>query len=145
MFKQVVVLVALGFQVVATFAKGTVDPYEGMYESASGQQLTANITHLKGNRYSAVLSTTVPMTDKINGCGGSLEGELTINANKGILVIPSKDFGKVVSSQNQQFCKVKFKFYDQYKLDIQEVSGCSYYHGASCSFDGTLIHDASGI
>lgn len=147
MFKQAIIFVALACQVIPTFAKDKVNPYEGLYESERGQQLSANITHLKGNRYSAALSTTVAMTDKLNGCGGSLKGELTIDDHRGTLAIPSQDFDKrkAISTQNQQFCKVKFKFYDQYKLDVEEVSGCSAYHGASCSFDGTLIHDASGI
>ena len=41
--------------------------------------------------------------------------------------------------------KVRLTFDEDFKLVIEEMGGCTYYHGASCEFSGELIHDAAGI
>ncbi|GLU27983.1 hypothetical protein Brsp01_32160 [Brucella sp. NBRC 12950] len=68
-------------------------------------------------------------------------------ANAGISGSDVRDIieSKKESLQNSRFCKVNFKFMDQYTLKLEEVSGCSYYHGASCDFNGTVVDEASGI
>jgi hypothetical protein len=30
-------------------------------------------------------------------------------------------------------------------LELKELSGCSYYHGAACEFSGVVLHEASGL
>ena len=147
MLKRTVIAASLALFIMPALAQSEATDRAGHYESEEGQSLTADLTHLSGNRYSAELSTTVPISDKLAGCGGSLKGELTIEAGAGTLSIPNEGFiaKEAESAQNDKLCKVNLKFSDEYTLQIEEVSGCSYYHGASCSFDGTLVHEASGI
>lgn len=147
MFKRTAIVPSLALMIIPALAQSEETNRAGRYESEGGQSLTADMTHLSGNRYSVELSTTVPINDKAPGCGGSLKGEFTIEADAGTLSIPNEGFiaSEAESALNSKLCKVNFKFSDRYTLQIEEGSGCTSYHGASCSFDGALVHEASGI
>jgi hypothetical protein len=60
-------------------------------------------------------------------CNGSIEGNAFITDNTLILHKQEDGIG----------CTVKMQFHDN-KADITEVDNCSY-HGAACSFNGTLV------
>ncbi|WP_421522278.1 hypothetical protein [Ochrobactrum quorumnocens] len=128
-------------------SQGDESNRSGHYESEGGASLTVELTHKSGNDYSAAISTTVKMTDKAPGCGGSLKGDVTITGTNATMSIPNEGFmeNQKESVKNSRLCKVSFKFVDQYTLKLEEVSGGSYYHGASCDFNGTVVHEASGI
>lgn len=147
MFKCTVIATSLALMIIPALAQNEENNHAGRYESEGGQSLTADLTHLSGNRYSVELSTTVPISGERPGCGGGLKGEIAIEADAGTLSIPNEGFiaSEAESVLNSKLCKVNFKFSDKYTLQIEEGSGCTFCHGASCSFDGTLVHEASGI
>ncbi|RRD20793.1 hypothetical protein [Brucella pituitosa] len=147
MIRTSILAVSLAVLAVPALAQGDENNRAGRYESEGGASLTVDLTQKSGNDYSAAISTTVEMTDKLPGCGGSLKGDVTITGASATMSIPNEGFieSKKESLQNSRFCKVNFKFTDQYTLKLEEVSGCSYYHGASCDFNGTVVHEASGI
>ena len=125
------------------------DPRSGMYQSDSGQNLSVLLTPLSEARYAIDITTTVPMTGDLPGCGGGISGELVIEAEAetATLEVPNEGFvaSEPVSQTNQEFCRINLQFLDAYTLRMEEVSGCTYYHGAACSFSGDVVHDASGI
>ncbi|MFP5083787.1 hypothetical protein [Acinetobacter pittii] len=147
MIKKSIMIASLLVLAAPAMAQSDKDNREGRYESEDGESLTVELTHKSGNHYLAAISTTSKMTDKLRGCGGSLKGDVTITGAKATMSIPNEGFieSKKESLQNSRQCKVNFKFLDRYTLKLEEVSGCSYYHGASCSFNGTVLHEASGI
>ncbi|KKC39440.1 hypothetical protein WH87_04310 [Devosia epidermidihirudinis] len=124
------------------------DVLEGFYSGTSqGSELTATLTHVENGVYSAALSTTVPMKNDVPGCGGSIEGEVVIRDNVGLLTAPNElyDATSTLPAFKAEQCQIKLEFDGEYGLVVTEEEGCSYYHGASCSFSGELLHDAAGI
>lgn len=147
MIKRIVLAVLSTVLVLPALAQGQENNRAGLYEQEDGYPLTANLTHLSGNRYSIALSTVVPMTNDRGGCAGSLEGEVAIDGNSAALAVPNEGFlaQEQESAINRRFCEVNLHFHDEYTLELKEVSGCSYYHGAACEFSGTVLHEASGL
>lgn len=123
------------------------NPHEGLFTSNEGMELKADVTHKSGDQYAVSLSTNVPMVDNQPGCGGGVAGDVTIKDKKAIFKIESEGFDpkEAESLRNPRYCEIKMNFVGEYKLEIEEVGGCTYYHGASCEFTGTLEHEASGI
>jgi hypothetical protein len=147
MLKRIALAALTTVLVMPAFAQTQENSRAGLYEQEDGYPLTANLKHLSGNRYSIALSTVVPMTNDRGGCAGSLEGEIDIDGNSATLAVPNEGFiaQEQESAMNKRFCEVNLHFYDQYKLELKEVSGCTYYHGAACEFSGVVLHEASGI
>ncbi len=123
------------------------DPRTGHYHSESGQNLSVLLGHLSDRRYSINITTTVPMKDMLPGCGGGISGELVIETQEVTLQLPNEGFipNEPISQTNLEYCQINLRFLDEYTIQIDEVSGCGYYHGASCSFSGDVVHEASGI
>lgn len=121
--------------------------YQGHYSNNQAMALSADLVRKDGDRYSVKLSTVVPINDTRPGCAGSVEGEAVIKDKRATMRIKNEGYDpkSPESAQNQAYCEIKLTFLDKYKLKIEEVSGCSYYHGAACSFSGVVEHDASGI
>jgi len=46
---------------------------------------------------------------------------------------------------NRRFCKVKLHFNGEYKMELKEVPGCYYYHGAAGEFSSIVLRGASGL
>jgi hypothetical protein len=147
MIKRIALAALATLQVLPALAQDQENNRAGLYEQEDGNPLTADLTHLSGNRYSITLSTVVPRKHDRGGCAGSLEGELTIDGNRATLAVPNEGFiaQEKDSTMNKQFCKVNLHFHDKYKLELKELSGCSYYHGAACEFSGVVLHEASGL
>lgn len=123
------------------------DPRSGNYEAEVGQNLSVLLEPLSGKRYAISIATTVPMDGELPGCGGSIKGELIIEADEATLQVPNEGFlvNEPVSRTNLEFCRIDLRFLNGHIIRIEEVSGCSYYHGAGCSFSGDVFHEASGI
>lgn len=123
------------------------DPRSGHYQSESGQNLSVLLEPLSSRRYAISIATTVPMEGNLPGCGGSIMGELVIEADEATLQVPNEGFlvSEPVSQTNLEFCRIDLRFLDSHTIRVEEVSGCSYYHGAGCSFSGDVVHEASGI
>ena len=122
--------------------------YEGHYSSGEGQSLTADLTPMaEKGRYAVSLSTTVAMVGDQPGCGGGIDGEAMFDGTTAMLSVENEGFDpqEAESPQNMRYCEVKMSVPEEYTLQIEELGGCSYYHGASCSFSGTLMHDAAGL
>jgi len=149
--------------VIRAFAIGTIvflglaasanaeDPnaVEGLYSNNApdgGMALEADVTHLEGDKYSVSLSTVVPIRDNIPGCGGGIDGEVTLAGRTGVMSVPNEGYDpNATGLGNKPLCEIRLTFDEDFKLVIEEMGGCTYYHGASCEFSGELIHDAAGI
>lgn len=123
------------------------DQRSGQYQSETGQSLTVLLKPVSGGRYAVDITTTVPMTGNLPGCGGGISGEIEVADDAASLQIPNEGFipDEPVSPRNLKHCRIDMQFLDQYTMRLNEVSGCGYYHGASCSFSGDVVHEASGI
>lgn len=122
--------------------------YEGHYSNNNTAAiLDANLVRKAEDRYSISLSTNVPIKESQPGCAGSIEGEINITGKTTTLSVANEGFNTKVkeTAQNKRYCEISIKFLNDYTMELQEVGGCSYYHGASCSFSGVVEHDASGI
>lgn len=110
-------------------------------------ELKADVEHKSGDEYIVNLSTSVPMVDNQPGCGGGVSSSVTIKDKKALFKIHNEGFdpSEAESLRNPRYCEIKMNFVGEFKLEIEEVGGCTYYHGASCEFTGTLEHEASGI
>ena len=127
--------------------KPSYNVYEGQYTGNDGMELQANLKHKGGDLYSVSLSTMVPLIGNQPGCGGDVAGDVTIKDKNATFKIESEGFdpSEKESLRNPRFCEIKMKFVGDYNLEIKEVAGCTYYHGASCEFTGKLEHEASGL
>lgn len=123
------------------------DLRSGLYQSETGQDLSIVLEHLSDKRYAIDITTRVQMVGTQPGCGGGISGELVIAADEGMLKIPNAGFlpDRPETAANMRQCQISLHFLDEFTIQLEEVSGCSYYHGASCSFTGIVIHEASGI
>lgn len=119
----------------------------GYYQSHSGQEIVVDLTPLSDNRYAINITTTVQITDELPGCGGGVSGEILIVDDAATLSIPNEGFipTESVSRTNLEYCRIDLNFRDEYTIKLNELSGCSYYHGAGCDFSGDVFHDAWGI
>lgn len=146
MLGRVLVGMTLALATTAALAQGPA-PREGLYSNNKPNELTARLTHQSGDTYDIALSTTVPLTSERPGCGGSLEGQATLSGKTSTLRVANEGFiaQEPESLQNARFCEITMTFLDPYTLQLEEVGGCSYYHGAACSFTGVVEHDAKGI
>lgn len=140
------IAVALVTSASPTFSEN-YDPRSGHYQSESKQNLSVLLEHLSDKRYSINITTTVPMVGQMPGCGGGISGELVIETDEATLQIPNEGFipNEPISQTNLEYCRIDLRFLDNYTIRMEEVSGCGYYHGASCSFSGDVVHEASGI
>lgn len=123
------------------------DPRSGHYQSESGQNLSVLLKPLSDRRYAINIATTVLMEGELPGCGGSIDGELAIEGDVATLQVPNEGFvaSGPVSQTNLEYCRIDLRFLDSQTIRVEEISGCSYYHGAGCSFSGDVVHEASGI
>ncbi|MFC7067854.1 hypothetical protein [Brucella rhizosphaerae] len=122
--------------------------YEGHYSNNNTAAiLDANLVRKAEDRYSISLSTNVPIKENQPGCAGSIEGEINITGKTTTLSVANEGFNTKAkeTAQNKRYCEISITFLNEYTMELQEVGGCSYYHGASCSFSGVVEHDASGI
>lgn len=121
--------------------------FQGLYSGEGEGQLEVDLTHIENDRYSIAISTVVPISDEFSGCGGGIEGEVLLSKKGGNLFVENEDFDPdaPVSGYNVRMCEIALKFSKDGTLEIEEREGCMYYHGASCSFTGTLTHDAAGL
>ena len=122
--------------------------YEGHYSNNNTAAiLDAHLVRKAEDHYTISLSTNVPIKESQPGCAGSIEGEINITGKTTTLSVANEGFNTKVkeTAQNKRYCEISIKFLNDYTMELQEVGGCSYYHGASCSFSGIVEHDASGI
>jgi len=147
MIRPALFAAALTLTAGSAFAED-VDLREGFYSgSANGRQLTADFTHIENGVYDVSLNTLVPMVNGVPGCAGSIDGEVVVRDNVGVLTVPNElyDATSTLPAFSKAQCEIRLKFDDDFGLVITEEGGCTYYHGASCSFSGALEHDAAGI
>lgn len=147
MIRPVLFAVALIASAGSAFAQ-EVDIREGFYfGNADGSELTAELTHVENGVYDVSLNTLVPMTDGRPGCAGSIEGEAVIRDNVGVLTAPNElyDATSTVPAFSKAQCEIRLEFDGDFGLVLTEEGGCTYYHGAACSFSGALEHDAAGL
>lgn len=64
------------------------------------------------------------------GCSGDVRGVAKAKDATTIILIKPNESGRL--------CNVVFKFSKDFQNVSTSVSDCSYYHGASCGFDGAL-------
>ena len=106
-------------------------------------EVEARVTHVRGNTYNVSLSTLVAGHGGPGGCGGGVDGQVTLTNGRGTFTAPNEGYDPA-NGFNVRFCEVSMRF-GRNSLQLQELRGCSYYHGAQCEFRGRLTHDAAGI
>ncbi|MET3925473.1 hypothetical protein [Devosia sp. 2618] len=147
MIKTALLAAALALTAGSAFAQD-FDVLEGNYfGNTDGSELTADLTHVENGVYAVSLSTTVPMVNDVPGCAGSIDGEVVVRDNVGLLTAPNElfDANSTLPAFSKPQCEIRLEFDDNYGLVITEEGGCTYYHGASCSFSGALEHEAAGL
>ncbi|MDO5604441.1 MAG: hypothetical protein Q4G25_04680 [Paracoccus sp. (in: a-proteobacteria)] len=142
----------------ALFADPGFDPAGGFstvsYATPWDQQseiVSAEITPIEGDRYAVSLMTTLPATDTSGGCGGGIEGEITLSGRMATLIVVNEDFDASIPENpvNARQCQVDMEWTgstsdDAFTLELTEQGGCMYHHGASCGFSGVLHYTAAG-
>jgi len=121
--------------------------HQGYWMGSGEGDLTVDLTHIQADQYKIAITTVVPITEEFTGCGGGIDGEVLLDSNGGNFFVENEGYigTDPESPMNQRYCEISLKFDKNGMLVIEEQSGCMYYHGASCSFTGTLEHDAAGI
>lgn len=121
--------------------------HEGMWIGSGEGDLSVDLTHIQGDQYGISITTGVTMTDEFMGCGGGIDGEVLLDSNGGNFFVENEGYvgTEPEGIYNQRYCEISLTFDDKGMLVIEEKDGCMYYHGASCSFTGTLEHEAAGI
>ena len=122
------------------------DPFQGQFASENGG-VTADVVGKGDGQYSVSLSTLVPITDAATGCAGGIDGEVEVAGGVGLLKVENESYNEnaALSGATAPFCEISLQFSEDGVLVVKEQGGCSSFHGASCSFSGTLFHDAYGI
>lgn len=121
--------------------------HQGIWTGSGEGDLTVDLTHIQDDQYKIAISTIVPISDDFTGCGGGIDGEVLLDSKGGNFFVENEGYigADPESPLNMRYCEISLKFDDKGMLVIEEKDGCMYYHGASCSFTGTLEHDAAGI
>ena len=146
MRKTIIVGAAILAMAVPAIAAG-YDALEGHYsrEDPRGMSLEATLTRVRPNTYNVSLSTTVPMIGNQPGCGGGVDGQVTIRNGRGVLRAANEQYtpnGR--GGSPARYCEVSITIRG-YNMQLQELRGCTGYHGAACAFTGRVSHDAAGI
>lgn len=121
--------------------------HEGMWIGSGEGDLTVDLSHIQDDQYGISISTTVRISSEFMGCGGGIDGEVPLDRQGGNFFVENEDYvgTEPESPMNMRYCEISLKFDKKGMLIIEEKDGCMYYHGASCSFTGTLEHEAAGI
>ncbi len=118
---------------------------EGKYYGSGEGELTVDLRHIESDIYAISIETVVPIENEMTGCGGGIEGEVILSSTGGNFFVENEDY--VPGSDNpmlaEQYCKVELRFDDEGFLILTEEEGCLAYHGASCGFSGTLVHEGA--
>lgn len=127
---------------------------EGYYSSDGkddGQIHSARLTPVEGDDYAIEIGVVVPLEDQpdgtiLPGCGGGIDGRVTIKDGAGTLAAPNEFFDATLpeDGRNRRECKVSMRFSDPDTLEMQELEGCLNFHGAACGFTGILKRDPTG-
>lgn len=146
MLKKILIGAGVLAMSVPVIASG-YDRYAGLYSNndVNGMEVSADVTRVQPNVYTVSLSTTVAMQGGQPGCGGGVDGRVTLRNGRGILRAPNEQYtpGRPGGSPHR-YCEISVTF-GRNSLQTQELRGCTGYHGAACSFTGRLEHDAAGI
>lgn len=121
--------------------------HEGLWSGSGEGDLTIDLTHIQADQYGISISTLVPISDEFMGCAGGIDGEVLLDSSGGNFFVENEDYDVAAGENpmNMRVCEIGLTFDDNGKLILEERDGCLAYHGASCSFTGTLEHDAAGI
>jgi len=145
MFRAFVAAVALTIACPA-LAQDFVE-IEGHYSGSGEGDLTLDLTHIENDRFSVSINTVVPITEEFTGCAGGVEGEALLSKKGGNFFIENEMYDSESTSPmfSERYCEIRISFDGKGGVELEEVGGCLEYHGASCGFTGTLLHDAAGI
>ncbi|WP_273688357.1 hypothetical protein [Ketogulonicigenium vulgare] len=137
----------LTFSLLLIPALAHAQDYQGLYTSETGQSLQLSLSSTGPDSYDLDLSTTVAMVGNQPGCGGSISGPITITDNQALLQVANEGYDPAspISLSNAKLCEISLSFDGEYTVQLEELGGCGYYHGAACSFTGAVIHDAAGL
>lgn len=145
MIRTALLVAAISLTVLPAFAQ-EVNEIEGLYTGSGEGDLTLDLTHIEDDRYSISINTVVPIQDEFMGCAGGIEGEVLLSKKGGNFFVENEMYDpKDESPLNQRYCEIGLIFDGQGGVTLEERDGCLAYHGASCGFSGTLVHDAAGI
>jgi hypothetical protein len=145
MFRIAFLVAAASFITLPAFAQD-VNEIQGHYSGSGEGDLTLDLTHIEDDRYSISINTVVPIEEEFMGCAGGIDGEVLLSKKGGNFFVENEMYEPGNDSPlNQRYCEIGLIFDGEGGVTLEERSGCLEYHGASCGFSGTLLHDAAGI
>lgn len=146
MFRTALFVAAISLVALPAFAQD-VNEVEGHYSGSGEGDLTLDLTHIEDDRYSISINTVVPIEEEFMGCAGGIDGEVLLSKKGGNFFVENEMYEPESDSpmSSEQYCEIGISFDGEGGVTLEERSGCLEYHGASCGFSGTLVHDAAGI
>lgn len=127
------------------FLAAPVQAQEGSYIGSGEGELSAKIKHVGDDVFAISLETVVATENDMGGCAGGVEGEAILDETGGTLFVENEDYEEGSDSLmfGEQYCEVTLSFDEDGFLNIEEQSGCLFYHGAACGFSGQLINQTA--
>lgn len=118
---------------------------EGTYYGSGEGDLTVQLKHVENDVFAVDIETIVPISDEFTGCAGGIEGEMILSSTGGNFFVENEDYvaGSDNRLMNERYCEIELVFDADGFLVITEKDGCLAYHGASCGFTGTLVHESA--
>jgi len=99
---------------------------EGLYQGSGEGALSLTLINLESDTFAALVTTTVP-----DRCAGRLSG---IGKLEGTEMVVEN-----VESRDDAVCRLTLAFDAKGRqARIASTGQCTYFHGAACSFKGTL-------
>lgn len=146
MFRTLLLMSALSLTALPAVAQD-FNPIEGNYTGSGEGELTLDLTHIEEDRYSISIGTLVPISDEFTGCAGGIDGEVLLSKKGGNFFVENELYDPESDSPmfSERYCEIGISFDGKGGVTLEERSGCIEYHGASCGFSGTLLHEAAGI
>lgn len=146
MFRTAFLVATISLAALPAFAQ-EANQIEGIYTGSGEGDLTLDLTHIEDDRYVISINTIVPIQEEFMGCAGGIEGEVLLSKKGGNFFVENEAYDPESDSPmlSQQYCEIGISFDGEGGVVLEERDGCLEYHGASCGFSGTLVHDAAGI
>jgi hypothetical protein len=108
-----------------------VEPWAGRYDMSGGGEGDVEIAPIKGSTDRYRVSFAIGQ----KGCMGNVEGT-AVETKSGALTFtgpPSEDF-----DGTPRVCTIELARKNGRSVSVNEIEGCTNWHGAACEFTGTM-------
>lgn len=146
--RRIIPLVAVAALVALPVVAQTTPSFQGLWSSEGrGQELSLELTHVRGSQYNASINVVVPISEEYRGCGGGISGVVELGRQGGVLRVANESYdpASAIPGDRHQFCEVRLTPKPGREMELEEQNGCLDFHGASCEFSGVVVHDDAGV